>query len=214
MHAHLSPSQKGEIKDRGRGGKQGWEAAVAGTVFNNQWLGLRFPSLRTLSDVERDGKAALWQGFGSWSCGPVQILCTGDVPAQCPNPRACRCSWLCLQTFLQRERGAGAGSSHQKERLRGKLQKGECPKPWRRLCVHKSLLQEGRERSGRAWTRTDPLHCLRGHMLCSVEGLCRVKMPKHALKRPKRLSPGEAPVSATFPTRVFQSFLRFFINFF
>lgn len=55
------PCQEGEIKDWGRGGKQRWEAAVAGTVSNNQWHGLRFPSLRTLSDVERDGKtSALW----------------------------------------------------------------------------------------------------------------------------------------------------------
>lgn len=54
------PCQEGEIKDWGRGGKQGWEAAAAGTVFNNQWLGLRFPSLRILSDAERDGKTALW----------------------------------------------------------------------------------------------------------------------------------------------------------
>lgn len=136
MHAHLSPCQEGEIKDWGRGGKQGWEAAVAGTDYKNQWLGLRFPSLRTLSDVERDGKTALWQGFGSWSlcqhCGPVQTLWMGDVPALCPNPRAeerdkgllaCRCSWLWLQTLLQRERGGGAGSSHQKERLKGKLQR-------------------------------------------------------------------------------------------
>lgn len=75
----------------GRGNKTGegeGVAAVAGTVLNNQWFGLRFCSPMTLADAEGDGKTALWQGFGSWnSCqswGPVQTLQMDDVPAQCP----------------------------------------------------------------------------------------------------------------------------------
>lgn len=204
MHAHLSPCQEGEIKDWGRGGKQGWEAAVTGTDYNNQWLGLRFPSLRTLSDVERDGKTALWQGSGSWSlcqhCGPVQTLWMGNVPALCPNPRAeerdkgllaCRCSWLWLQTLLQRERGVGGGSSHQKESLKGKLQRVAKTLAEDSLCMS-GALQEGRERSGRASRTTDPLHCRRGHGLQSVKGLCPGKMLT-CLKRAKESFPRGSP---------------------
>lgn len=164
----------------------------------------------------------MWKGMGRQHCGKAlaagavdlckssarvmsqlsaQIPGLADAPGCAFRPSCKERGELVLAAAIKRR---GSGENCRKESVQNH---GEDS-------VHKSLLQEGRERSGRAWTRTDPLHCLRGHMLCSVEGLCRVKMPKHALKRPKRLSPGEAPVSATFPTRVFQSFLRFFINFF
>lgn len=147
MHAHLSPCQEGEIKDWGRGGKQGWEAAVAGTDYNNQWLGLRFPSLRTLSDVERDGKTALWQGFGSWSscqhcglCKPsgwvMSQLCV-QIPGQRRETRGC---WLadapgCGYRPSCKERGevvlvAVIKRRGSRENCR------EWSKPCRRLSVH------------------------------------------------------------------------------
>lgn len=76
-------------------------AAVAGMVLNNQWFGLKFQSLRTLVDVEGDGKTALQRGFGSWSlcqhCGPVQTLWTGNVLAQCLS-----CTWPSWATSCTR----------------------------------------------------------------------------------------------------------------
>lgn len=81
----------------------------------------------------------------------------GDPPAQGPNPRveqrdnellAGRHSWLWLQTLLQREREGGAGHSHQKEKLKGKLKKGEWPEPCRRFSVHQWCPAAGQGEDG------------------------------------------------------------------
>lgn len=134
----------------------------------------------------------------------VQTLWMGDVPAQPPNPRAEEDSeltlWLWLQTLLQ----------FSSENCRKESSQNH---PEDALCIS-GALQESRKRSRRASRRTDPLHCRGGHVLWSLKGQCRVNMLT-CLEKAKPSLPTRKPqfLPATFPTRVFHSFLNFFIIF-
>lgn len=63
-HYACPPKPMPGRRNKRLGGREG-VAAVAGTVLGNQWFGLRFQSLKTLAEVEEDGKnsisARLWQ---------------------------------------------------------------------------------------------------------------------------------------------------------
>lgn len=77
------------------------------------------------------------------------------------------------------------------------------------LCASLVPCRRAGKGQGGPLRRTDPWHSRRGHVLWSVKGLCRVKMLT-CLKKAKASFPRGSPCSftATFPSRVFHSFLN------
>lgn len=130
------------------------------------------------------------------------------------GPLVLRCCWLWLWTLLQRERGRGGHCNQQEERFTGEQQKGEQPKPCRRLTVHEQgACRRARKGRGRLRGRqTDRLHCRRGHFLQSANGLRQRKYTRmpYKLERPSRFPQGKPLLlPATFPTMAFSCFLHF-----